>query len=219
MESDAIVRDQSSESQKLAQVKPRLEQLIQSYDVPVQAFTPRQDRFAMNLLHMPLDKAYSIIGGVWKPGQTTPIHDHLTWALIGVYSGQEHETLYRRTDDKTDPRYAKLEKVSERVNTKGHVTVLSHNGIHKSRQQFARTHQEHPRIWPRHRQHRTTQLRPVDRRDWPIRIRLLQRSKGRRALLVPFKSQKTFHATITWPPEMYRFHSPSSNNNTRTSHY
>ena len=130
-ESDAIVRDQSSESQKLAQLKPRLEQLIRSYGVPVQAFTPRQDRFAMNLLHMPLDKAYSIIGGVWKPGQTTPIHDHLTWALIGVYSGQEHETLYRRTYDKTDPRYAKLEKVSERVNTKGHVTVLSHNGIHK----------------------------------------------------------------------------------------
>ena len=85
----------------------------------------------MNLLHMPLDKAYSIVGGVWKPGQTAPIHDHLTWALIGVCSGQEHETLYRRTDDKTDPRYAKLEKVSERVNTNGHVTLLSHNGIHK----------------------------------------------------------------------------------------
>jgi len=130
-ESDAIVRDPSSESQKLSQLKPRLEQLIQSYSVPPQAFTPRQDRFAMDLLHMPLDKVYSIIGGVWKPGQTTPIHDHLTWALIGVYSGQERETLYRRTDDETDPRYAKLEKVSERVNTKGHVTVLSHNGIHK----------------------------------------------------------------------------------------
>src|SRR5437867_13293170 len=66
-ESDAILRDQSSESHKLAQLKPRLEQLIQSYSVPDQAFTPRQDRFAMNLLHMPLDKAYSIIGGVWKP--------------------------------------------------------------------------------------------------------------------------------------------------------
>jgi 3-mercaptopropionate dioxygenase len=130
-ESEAIVRDQSNESQKLAQLKPRLEQLIQSYSIPAQAFTPRQDRFAMNLLHLPHDKAYSIIGGVWKPGQTTPIHDHLTWALVGVYSGQERETLYRRTDDKTDPRYAKLEKLSERVNTNGHVTVLNHNGIHK----------------------------------------------------------------------------------------
>ena len=130
-ESEAIVRDRSNESQKLAQLKPKLEQLIQSSNVPTQAFISRHDRFAMNLLHMPVDKAYSIIGGVWTPGQTTPIHDHLTWALIGVYSGQEHETLYMRTDNKTDPRYAKLEKVNERVNTKGHVTVLNNSGIHK----------------------------------------------------------------------------------------
>ena len=85
----------------------------------------------MNLLHMPQDKSYSIIGGVWKPGQTTPIHDHLTWALIGVYEGEEREALYRRTDDETNLKTARLEKVSERVNTKGHVTVLSHTGIHK----------------------------------------------------------------------------------------
>ncbi len=85
----------------------------------------------MNRLHMPPDKSYSIIGGVWKPGQTTPIHDHLTWALIGTYKGQERKALYKRTDDKTNPKYAKLEKVSERINTPGHVTVLSHSGIHK----------------------------------------------------------------------------------------
>jgi 3-mercaptopropionate dioxygenase len=130
-ESEAIVRDQSNGSQKLARLKPKLEQLIDSSNIPAQAFIPRHDRFAMNLLHMPPDKAYSIIGGVWKPGQTTPIHDHLTWALIGVYSGQEREALYKRIDDKTNPRHAKLEKVSERVNTKGHVTVLNNTGIHK----------------------------------------------------------------------------------------
>ena len=85
----------------------------------------------MNLLHMPQDKSYSIIGGVWKPGQTTPIHDHLTWALIGVYEGEEREALYRRTDDGTNLKTARLEKISERVNTRGHVTVLGHTGIHK----------------------------------------------------------------------------------------
>ncbi len=131
-ESETIVNSQSTESQRLSQLRPKLEQLLQSPgSVPAAAFTPRQDRFAMNLLHMPADKAYSIIGGVWKPGQTTPIHDHLTWALIGLYAGEEREALYKRTDDKTNTQYAKLEKVSERVNTKGHVTVLSHTGIHK----------------------------------------------------------------------------------------
>ncbi len=129
-ESEIIVREQSSESTKLSKLKPMLEQLL-NVSVPDAAFTPRQDRFTMNLLHMPKDKVFSIIGGVWEPGQTTPIHDHLTWALIGVYAGEEREALYKRTDDGTSPKFAKLENVSERMNESGHVTVLSHTGIHK----------------------------------------------------------------------------------------
>jgi predicted metal-dependent enzyme (double-stranded beta helix superfamily) len=131
-ESEAIVRKYSSESGILLHLRPMLEKLIQTPDsVPSAAFAPRKDRFAMNLLHMPQDKEYSIIGGVWKPGQTTPIHNHLTWALIGVYDGQEREALFRRTDDGSNPKFAKLEKVSERTNKKGHVTVLGHTGIHR----------------------------------------------------------------------------------------
>jgi predicted metal-dependent enzyme (double-stranded beta helix superfamily) len=109
-----------------------LEKLIQTPDsVPSESFAPRKDRFAMNLLHMPQSKSYSIIGGVWKPGQTTPIHDHLTWALIGVYDGEEREALFRRNDDGSNPKFAELEKVSERTNKKGHVTLLGHTGIHR----------------------------------------------------------------------------------------
>src|SRR6266436_558781 len=82
---DACVRKYSNESQVLRRIKPLLENLIRSPgSVPAEAFTPRKDRFAMNLIHMPRDEIFSIIGGVWHPGQSTPIHDHLTWALIGV---------------------------------------------------------------------------------------------------------------------------------------
>ena len=131
-ESGAIVEKGLSESETLLRLKPLLEKLIQAPNsVPPEAFAPRKDRFAMNLLHMPQDKAYSVIGGVWRPDQTTPIHDHLTWALIGVYDGEEREALFRRTDDGSNPKFAKLEKVSEKVNTKGHVTVLGHTGIHR----------------------------------------------------------------------------------------
>ncbi len=131
-ESEAIVRKYPSESEVLLHLKPALERLIQTPEsVPTEAFAPRKDRFAMNLLHLPKDKGYSVIGGVWKPGQTTPIHDHLTWALIGVYNGEEREALFRRTDDGSNAKFAKLEKVRERVNTKGHVTVLGHTGIHR----------------------------------------------------------------------------------------
>ena len=129
---DTIVRKYSNESEVLRQIKPLLVKLIQSPgSVPSEAFTPRKDRFAMNLIHMPSDELFSIIGGVWHPGQTTPIHDHLTWALIGVYDGEEREALFRRTDDGSNLKIAKIEKVSEKINTKGHVTVLGHRGIHR----------------------------------------------------------------------------------------
>jgi len=129
---DRIVRRYSSESEILVHLKPALEKLVSSPgSVPTEAFTPRKDRFAMNLLQMPEDESYSIIGGVWHPGQTTPIHDHLTWALIGVYDGEEREALFRRTDDGSNPKLARIQQVSERVNKKGHVTVLGHTGIHR----------------------------------------------------------------------------------------
>ena len=129
---DSVVREYSSESEVLLHLKLALEKLVASPgSVPAKAFTPRKDRFAMNLLQMPQDEAYSIIGGVWHPGQTTPIHDHLTWALIGVYEGEEREALFRRTDDGSNPKLAKVQQVSERVNKKGHVTVLGHSGIHR----------------------------------------------------------------------------------------
>jgi predicted metal-dependent enzyme (double-stranded beta helix superfamily) len=66
-------------SEVLRRIRPLLEKLIGSPgSIPAEAFTPRKDRFAMNLIHMPRDEMFSIIGGVWHPGQTTPIHDHLT---------------------------------------------------------------------------------------------------------------------------------------------
>jgi len=129
---ETVIRKYSSESETLLHIKPLLEKLINTQgSVPTEAFSPRKDRFAMNLLHMPPDEAFSIIGGVWRPGQTTPIHDHLTWALIGVYDGEEREALFRRTDDGSNPKIARIQQVSERVNQKGHVTVLGHAGIHR----------------------------------------------------------------------------------------
>lgn len=131
-EAEAIVRSTPSEPDVLRQLRPLLEKLIRTPgSVPPSAFTPREDRFANNLLYRPKDRRFSVMGGNWAPGQTTPIHDHLTWAVVGVCEGEERESIYRRTDDGSDPTRAELEQVSARVNAKGHVSVLSHTGIHR----------------------------------------------------------------------------------------
>jgi predicted metal-dependent enzyme (double-stranded beta helix superfamily) len=128
---EEVVKNSKSESEALRQLKPLLERLLANPSLPSEVFKPRLDRFAMNLIHMPNDESFSVVGAVWNPGQTTPIHDHLTWALIGVYKGEERESLYRRLDDRSNPKFAKLELASESINTKGHVTVLSSAGIHR----------------------------------------------------------------------------------------
>ena len=61
--------------------------------------TPRQrrgdpDRTAGYVLHVEYDGTFSILGLVWRPGQTTRIHDHITWCVVGVLAGIEHEELF-----------------------------------------------------------------------------------------------------------------------------
>ncbi len=40
---------------------------------------------------------------VWLPGQATPIHDHVSWCVVGVHRGEEHETVYELAGGDADP--------------------------------------------------------------------------------------------------------------------
>ena len=40
------------------------------------------------------DGSFSIVALVWRPGQFTRIHDHVTWCTFGVIQGVEHEELF-----------------------------------------------------------------------------------------------------------------------------
>ncbi|MEU4606253.1 cysteine dioxygenase family protein [Kribbella sp. NPDC023972] len=52
------------------------------------------DSYRSHTLHVEPDGSFSIIGLVWRPGQITRIHDHVTWCVFGVLQGVEHEELY-----------------------------------------------------------------------------------------------------------------------------
>jgi predicted metal-dependent enzyme (double-stranded beta helix superfamily) len=52
------------------------------------------DGYRSHTLHVEPDGAFSIIGLVWRPGQLTRIHDHLTWCVFAVIQGVEHEELF-----------------------------------------------------------------------------------------------------------------------------
>jgi predicted metal-dependent enzyme (double-stranded beta helix superfamily) len=61
--------------------------------------TPEQrlgspDDYVSHNLFIATDGAFSIVGLVWRPGQVTRIHDHVTWCVFGVVQGVEHEELF-----------------------------------------------------------------------------------------------------------------------------
>jgi predicted metal-dependent enzyme (double-stranded beta helix superfamily) len=51
-------------------------------------------RYVSHTLHVEPDGSFSMVGLVWRPGQITPIHDHVTWCVFGVLQGIEHEELF-----------------------------------------------------------------------------------------------------------------------------
>jgi 3-mercaptopropionate dioxygenase len=56
---------------------------------------PGTDRYRQHLLHVSPSRRVSVVALVWRPGQRTPIHDHVSWCVVGVYRGVEQETRYR----------------------------------------------------------------------------------------------------------------------------
>ena len=52
------------------------------------------DDYRGHTLHVEPDGSFSIVALVWRPGQLTRIHDHVTWCVFGVIQGVEHEELF-----------------------------------------------------------------------------------------------------------------------------
>ncbi len=60
---------------------------------------PWDDRYRQHVLYVEPDGGFSVVSLVWKPGQRTPIHDHVSWCVVGVYQGKERETRYTLHQD------------------------------------------------------------------------------------------------------------------------
>jgi 3-mercaptopropionate dioxygenase len=50
--------------------------------------------YRTHTLHVEPDGLFSIVALVWRPGQSTRIHDHISWCVFRVIQGIEHEELF-----------------------------------------------------------------------------------------------------------------------------
>lgn len=56
--------------------------------------------YRSHVLHSEPGGTFSIVALVWRPGQVTPIHDHVTWCVFGIVQGVEHEELFTLDEER-----------------------------------------------------------------------------------------------------------------------
>lgn len=60
---------------------------------------PDPRRYSQYLLHCDSRERFSIVSFVWGPGQSTPVHDHRVWGMVGVLRGAELVEPFARDED------------------------------------------------------------------------------------------------------------------------
>jgi predicted metal-dependent enzyme (double-stranded beta helix superfamily) len=82
------------------------------------------DGIGQYALYRAEDGSMCLFSLVVPVGAETPVHDHLAWGLVGVYRGEQHETVYRRLDDESDPGRATLEVSKQQTLKRGDLYPL-----------------------------------------------------------------------------------------------
>jgi 3-mercaptopropionate dioxygenase len=81
--------------------------------------------YQTHLVHAEPDGSFSVVVMVWRPGQRTPVHDHLTWCVTAVLQGTEYEEVFANRGDR-------LETVGRNANPVGTVSGFAPPGdIHQ----------------------------------------------------------------------------------------
>ena len=91
-----LLDSQPPESDILEKGSEWLRALIQHDDWLDETFAqPHPDRYQQYLLYADAQQRFSVVSFVWGPGQSTPIHDHRVWGLIGMLRGAEISQSWR----------------------------------------------------------------------------------------------------------------------------
>lgn len=124
-----LIDSNPGESDLLSRGGTLLGQLVSHDDWLPEPFTIADPtRYQQFLLHADSRQRFSVVSFVWGPGQSTPIHDHRVWGLIGMLRGAEYSQGFARSAD------GRLEPEGPVIRLEpGHVEALSphSNDIHQ----------------------------------------------------------------------------------------
>jgi 3-mercaptopropionate dioxygenase len=119
-------------------VTPLLRRWMAAPDLTEEQRSPCEGRACGHLLHCAADGSFFIISVVFPEGTSSGVHYHGSWGVIGILSGVDEETVYRRTGGPAEPssgEHCELEQQSKDRYPAGSITYLlpPDRGFHRVR--------------------------------------------------------------------------------------
>ena len=95
-EMTALMEAPPPEKELLDRATQGLSRLVTNDDwLPDDFAVAHPEHYQQYLLHCDPLGRFSLVSFVWGPGQSTPVHDHTVWGLIGMLRGGEVSESYR----------------------------------------------------------------------------------------------------------------------------
>ena len=129
-EAERLMSVDTDAEARVEALKPAFAKLLSSDSWLPEPFAKPDDTSRMGdgigqyALYRAEDGSLCLFSLVVPAGASTPVHDHLAWGLIGVYRGEQDETVYRRLDDGSDPGQARLEIAKQQELRRGEMYAL-----------------------------------------------------------------------------------------------
>ena len=136
-----IADEEPDRSQAVQQLRPSFARLLGDTTWLPDRFTQPDPSGGMGegvgnyLLYRSAPRDLTLMSLVLPAGASTPVHDHLAWGLVGLYSGEQEEWVYSRANGHEEEGHAQLAEVEHRMLHPGNFYELlpPEGDIHKVR--------------------------------------------------------------------------------------
>lgn len=125
-----IVEQITDDRQRLQAIRPLVRRLLTNSDwLQGEYRNPDpQKGWSVLMLYDEMDYPFTVQNVVWLPGSNSPIHNHATWGVVALISGEEKNTTWRRTNEPEFPD--SIEKVGEKTLLPGDIISFMPDAIH-----------------------------------------------------------------------------------------
>ncbi len=127
---DDVLASTPDDYQRIQRIFPLVRQLLtSSYWLQMEYNEPSpQLGWSVKMLYQEPDYPLTIQMVAWSPGKVSPIHNHATWGIVALVSGEEKNNFWRRSPDAQHPD--RITKVGEHILVPGDIIGFMPEAIH-----------------------------------------------------------------------------------------